>query len=75
MRNLFTEERLRYAFKEFDTDKSGVLTEENLMQAFKSISGEEITHSVAKKIIMQKDLENKGVLSLADFMAIFDIKT
>lgn len=54
----------------FDTDNSGVITQNNLLLAFQKMN-KPLTQEEARKMIFAHDLKRNGVLDFEEFDQIF----
>lgn len=61
-----TNEMLWALFKHFDTDNSGYITPENIVEAFGK-SGREVSQSDIEHILEQHDIEKNGKINFEEF--------
>lgn len=61
-------------FNQFDTDRSGKITKENIHNAMQKL-GMEVPLSDIEDIIKTHDLTNDGMISFDEFKKIFDNKS
>lgn len=61
-----TEANIEFAFHHFDTDNNGLITLDNLVEAFHR-EGKGLTEEEIKDILAQADISNTGQISLDDF--------
>ena len=64
-----TEANIEFAFHHFDTDNNGLITLDNLVEAFHR-EGKGLTEEEIKEILAQADISNTGQISLEDFKKI-----
>jgi len=70
VKNILTEEKLLAIFKQFDTDGSGRITEQNIVDAMNKL-GFQITQVEIEDIMDKHDLHKNGYLSYEEFKEIF----
>lgn len=63
--------KLRAVFNQFDTDRSGKITKENIHNAMQKL-GMEVPLSDIEGIIKTHDLTKDGMISFDEFKKIFD---
>jgi len=66
--------KLRAVFNQFDTDRSGKITKENIHNAMQKL-GMDVPLSDIEEIIKTHDLTNDGMISFDEFKKIFDNKS
>ena len=66
--------KLRAVFSQFDTDKSGKITKENIHNAMQKL-GMEVPMKDIEEIIKTHDLTKDGMISFDEFKKIFDNKS
>lgn len=66
--------KLRAVFNQFDTDRSGKITKENIHNAMQKL-GMEVPLSDIEAIIKTHDLTKDGMISFDEFKKIFDTNT
>lgn len=71
LQTFLDEQKLLAVFNQFDTDRSGKITEENIYYAMQKL-GMEVPMSEIKLIIQKHDLTKDGMISFAEFKKIFD---
>lgn len=64
-----TEANIEFAFHHFDTDNNGLITLDNLVEAFHR-EGKGLTEEEIKDILSQADISKTGEISLDDFKKI-----
>ena len=69
-REFLTESRLKAIFNSFDTDSSGIITEENIFLAMQKL-GREISRDDVHTMLASHDTDGDGVLIFDEFKAIF----
>ena len=70
VQSFLTESRLKVVFNQFDTDASGVITEENIFFAMQKL-GRETRREDVHSMIAQHDTNGDGVLNFEEFKSIF----
>lgn len=61
-----TMEKCKAIFKQFDTDSSGFITKENIIEAMHKL-GQELTQEELEEIMIQHDKAKDGRLSFEEF--------
>ena len=74
IQDTLTEEMLWSLFKKFDTDDTGFISKENLMDAFKRLGRKEITMFDVSGMINTHDIAKDGKISFIEFKKIFNIE-
>lgn len=64
------EQKLLAVFNQFDTDRSGKITDENIYYAMQKL-GMEVPMAEIKQIIAKHDIMQDGVISFKEFKEIF----
>lgn len=72
LREELTEEMLKRLFNKFDVDNSGLITTENLIEAFKRLGHSDITLEEVAQMIKTHDIDRNGVVSFEEFKKIFE---
>jgi len=72
LHSFLDEQKLLAVFNQFDTDKSGKITEENIYFAMQKL-GMEVPKEDIKMIIAKHDLMHDGVISFHEFKQIFQV--
>ena len=73
-RTVITTEMLWALFKHFDTDDSGYITPDNIVESFEK-AGREVTQDDIQKILDEHDIENNGKINFDEFKVMMsDLK-
>jgi len=70
VKNILTEEKLLAIFKQFDTDGTGQITEQNIVDAMGKL-GFKISPKEVEDIMLKHDLSKSGYLTYEEFKEIF----
>ncbi len=70
IKNVLTYDKLWALFKHFDTDDSGMITPENIREAFNK-AGKHLTDEDLKSILENHDIEKNGKISFDEFKMMF----
>lgn len=65
------EHMLQALFNQFDTDSSGVITQDNIISAMNKI-GHQITQQDLDQIMIEHDYLKNGVITYEEFKSIFE---
>ena len=70
VKKILTSEKLLAIFKQFDTDGTGKITSQNIVEAMRKL-GHDISPQDVKEIMEKHDIKNNGFLTFNEFRLIF----